>query len=529
MKRGIKNSNSLQENILLLHAYQNLNVEKQNLAEENTQLKAKLDYANKVINVFKEREALNKLRKFGKKSEAHLEENYGLQQQLPIFDATEEEAGKVPAEAKPEQETITYTRKKQKSNGRRIDTSKLPREKQNHDLTDAEKHCDKCGKLMEQFGEDISEQLDYIPAQVKVIEHVCPKYSCRCCNTAKSAKKHEAPIAKSMATASLLSEIIISKYEHHLPLYRQSKIFMQQGIDIPANTLGNWIMQSGEALSPLGLALKTEINNTHNLQADESPVTMLSQKSKGYMWCYNSLEPENRFVLFEYSNNRSSDTVNKTLANYSGIMQTDGYDGYNYLRAKKEIIAIGCFAHCRRKFAEIIKIGITGKADEALAFIKKLYEIEAKAREEKLDFNARKELRQKYSKPILDEMLVWLQKTEPLAPPQSALGKAITYALNQWKYLCRYIEHGEAEIDNNFAENQIRPFALGRKNWMFIGNENAANTAALLYSLIQTCKLHNINARVYLTYVLNQAGKMLRKEIDPRSLLPQFIDKTLLL
>jgi transposase len=305
-------------------------------------------------------------------------------------------------------------------------------------------------------------------------------------------------------------------------------MFMQHGIDIPANTLGNWVMQSGEALSPLALALKAEINNTNNLQADETPVTVLSQKSKGYMWCYHSCKPEDRFVLFEYSNNRSSDTVNATLVNYEGILQTDGYDGYNQMRKKEEIISIGCMAHCRRKFAEIIKIGLTGKADEVIAYIKKLYEVEAKAREEKLDFNARKELRQKYAKPILDEMLTWLQKTEPLAPPKSALGAAITYALNQWKYLCRYVEYGEAEIDNNLAENQIRPFALGRKNWMFIGNENAANTAALLYSLIQTCKLHGINARAYLTYVLNQSGRMLRKEVDPKSLLPQFIDKTLL-
>lgn len=522
MKCEIKKDNFLQENFLLLHAYQNLD-------EENTQLKAKLDYANKIINIYKEQERLNKLRRFGKKSEAHLEKEYGVQQQLPFFDTIEEDE-KNPTETKPEQETITYTRNKKKSKvGRRIDTSKLPREKQNHDLTDAEKHCDKCGKMMEQFGEDISEQLVYIPAQVKVIEHVCPKYSCRCCNTAKSAKKPETPIAKSMATASMLSEVIISKYEHHQPLYRQSKIFMQQGIDIPANTLGNWVMQSGEALSPLGLALKAEINHTHNLQADETPVTMLSQQNKGYMWCYHSCEPKNRFVLFEYSDNRSSDTVNKTLANYSGIMQTDGYEGYNYMRKKEGIISIGCMAHCRRKFAEVIKIGITGKADEALAFIKKLYEIEAKSREKKLDFNARKELRQKYAKLILDEMLVWLQKTKSEALPQSALGKAISYALNQWKFLCCYIEHGEAEIDNNWAENQIRPFALGRKNWMFIGNKDAANTAALLYGLIQTCKMHSINARAYLTYVLNQTGKMLRKEIDPRSLLPQFIDKSLLL
>lgn len=520
MEYNTKQDDFSEENFVLL---QDVN---HKLTEENSCLKEQLDYANKIINIYKEQERLLKLRKFGKKSEAHLEEKYGTQLTLPFFDATEEEAGQVPTE--PEKETITYTRKKQQNNGRRIDTAKLPRERKFHELSDAEKHCGKCGKLMEKFGEDNSEQLEYIPAQLKVIEHVCAKYACRCCNTAKSAKKPESPIAKSMASASLLSEVIISKYEHHLPLYRQSKIFMQNGADIPANTLGNWVMQSGEALSLIGVALRSEINNTGILQADETPVVVLDKKGKGYMWCYHSCEPENRFVLFEYSSTRSSDTVNATLANYTGILQTDGYEGYNQIQKKKGIIAVECWAHCRRKFAEIIKIGITGKANEAIGYIKKLYEIETEAREEKLNFAARKKLRQTRAKPILDELLSWLKKTKPEALPKSALGGAITYALNQWEYLYRYIEHGEVEIDNNLAENQIRPFALGRKNWMFIGNADAANTAALLYSLIQTCKLHGINARTYLTYVLHQACKMRHKEIDPKSLLPQFIDKNLL-
>lgn len=163
-----------------------------------------------------------------------------------------------------------------------------------------------------------------------------------------------------------------------------------------------------------------------------------------------------------------------------------------------------------------------------MSYIGKLYQIESSIPKEQIDFAAREELRQKRAKPILDEMKIWLEKSLLQAPPQSAIGKALSYTSKQWEHLCRYIDHGEVEIDNNLVENQIRPFALGRKNWLFAGNERGANMAALFYSLIQSCKLNGINARSYLNYVLNQAGKMSRREINPKILLPQFIDRNLL-
>lgn len=380
-----------------------------------------------------------------------------------------------------------------------------------------------------QAGEDISRQLKYIPAQIKVIEHVTPKYICRTCKTIKQASKTElSPIPKAMAEASLISEVIVSKYDNHLPLYRQSKIFSCQGIDIPANTLGNWVMQSGGILQPLGQALKQELNNTKILQADETPVEILRKTGKGYMWVYHSCEPKNRFVLFEYSDNRAAATVENNLQNYAGILQTDGYSGYNKIRSQQEIIAIGCFAHCRRKFAEIVKLGQSGIAAQIIKFIQKLYQIETLAKDKQMSFIQRRYLRRKRAKPILRKIYQLLRTTAPRTAPKGALGKAIHYALSQWQYLYRYVNHGEAEIDNNWVENQIRPFALGRKNWLFIGNQKAANTASLLYSLIQTCKINAINPRSYLTYVLNQAHKVRRGDIDPKILLPQFIDKQLL-
>ncbi|TAL62417.1 MAG: IS66 family transposase [Legionella sp.] len=490
------------------------------LSKENSQLKAKLEATEEKLTWFIEQIKLGKQRQFGKASETSGQ----LQLEL-VFDEAEESVEAKETEEPADTETITYTRKK-KTVGRKIDTDQLPREQIIYDLTEEEKHC-KCGGQLEKFGEDKSEQLEYIPAQLKVIEHICSKYTCRSCETIKTASKPEMPIAKCMAAPSLITEVIIKKYEHHLPWYRQSKIFAQEGIDIPANTICNWFLQAGEVLFPLQSALKEQLNNTKVLQADETPVKVLQDNIRGYMWCYHSCEPQNRFVLFEYNDSRSGKVVSDNLKDYQGILQTDGYSGYNGMRAKVGVINLGCWAHCRRKFADVVKISTsTGKAHEAMKWIGKLYQIESIAREQGYDFAVRKKLRQDQAPPILEKIHKLVAQST--ASSKSVLGSAITYTLNQWKYLVKYVDYGEAEIDNNWVENQIRPFAIGRKNWMLIGNERAAKTAAFFYSIIQTCRLNNIDPRKYLIYVLSQVGNMRRGDINPSGLLPQFIDKTLL-
>lgn len=521
MENKVNEHHYTPENIALLIA---TNVR---LSEENLQLKTNLEAAEKKLAWLIEQVKLSRHRQFSQQNE----KSKYLDLQLELaFDEAGDEEDNSGEEAKSEElvatETITYSRKK-KSVGRRIDTSKLLREVVTHDLSEAEKRCDKCGSQLEKFGEDRSEQLEYIPAQVKVIEHISPKYTCRCCETVKTGAKPEVPIAKSMAAPSLIAEVIIKKFEHHLPWYRQSKIFTQDGLDIPANTIGNWFMEAGEVLEPLSIALKNEVNNTNNLQADETPVKVLKNNHRGYMWGYHSLKPNNRFILFEYNESRSGKVASDNLKNYRGILQTDGYGGYNNLRIKDDIIAIGCWAHCRRHFTDVIKIAISnGKAHEIVKWIGKLYQIEDKAREQNLSFAARKDLRQSHAPPILQKIHELLTKSIP--PPKSVLGKAMAYALNHWEYLIKYVDHGEAEIDTNLIENQIRPFAVSRKNWLFLGNEKAAHTAALFYSLIQTCRLNNLDPKKYLIYILYQAGRMRRNEINPSSLLPQFIDKALL-
>ena len=511
-----ENHSNVPENIALLIETNS------NLSEEVLQLKTDLEEAEKKIALLLEQIKLNRLRRFGRKAE-----NSAQLQLEFVFDEDNEPQDEDTTKPNEEPtETITYTRKK-RAVGRKIDTCDLPREQIVYDLTEDEKHC-KCGGQLKKFGEDKSEQLEYIPAQIKVIEHICAKYSCNCCETVKTAAKPEMPIAKSMAAPSLITEVIIKKYEHHIPWYRQSKIFAQDGIDIPANTICNWFLQAGEVLEPLNTALKNQLNHTGVLQVDETPVKVLKKESKGYMWCYHSYEPKNKFILFEYNNSRESESVNDNLKNYQGILQTDGYSGYNFIGKKDGIIKVGCFAHCRRKFAEVVKISSsTGKAHEVIKWIGKLYQIESKAREEQLDFAARKKLRQDQAVPILEKIHDLVTKST--APPKSALGRAIFYTTNQWEELNSYVNHGEAEIDNNWVENQIRPFAIGRKNWMFLGNEKAGKTAAFFYSILQTCRMNNIDARKYLIYVLLQVGKMRRGEVEPGTLLPQFIDKSLLL
>ncbi len=263
-----------------------------------------------------------------------------------------------PSEA--EKETITYIREK-KSNNCKIDTSKLQREIVVHDLSEEEKSCACCQSAMIPIGKDKSEKLEYLPATLKVVEHQCIKYACRQCETIKSGQKSDEVIPKSMAGTSLLTEIILSKYQAHIPLYRQSKIFAHNQLDIPANTLGNWVLQVGEALEPLAQAQRQQLASVKALQADETPVKNKEQDKKSYMWCYHSLDPGNRFVIFAYNASRSAQVPLEMLADFSGILQTDGYSGYTALRQKANIIGVGCFAHIRRKFADVIKVANSKK------------------------------------------------------------------------------------------------------------------------------------------------------------------------
>jgi transposase len=496
-----------------------VSIENVELKLEVISLKAQLTRANALIKIYEEQIHLAKLQKFAKRSE----KTQNLT--LPLFD--EQENDEVVETIEPldeEREQVTYSRRKPKV-GRKLDTSKLPREQRIYDLPEADKICG-CGNHLEKMGQESSEQLEYIPAVLKVIEHIKIKYTCRHCETITSQSKPESPLPKSMASSSLISDVIIKKYDHHLPLYRQSQIFAQEGIDIPDNTLGNWVMGAATVLEPLGVALWQQLMKVHQLQADETTVKILKPEQKGYWWGYHSLEENNRFIVFEFSLTRGAVVANARLSGYSGILQTDGYSGYNDLRAKSNITAAGCWDHARRKFTDCIKV--TGHDEQSIAakflkLINKLYKIERDCKA--ASSQQRLKTRQERAKPIIESLLEQAKKVN--APPKSALAKAITYIINQYDDLSTYLSY-DIPISNCLIENHIRPFALGRKNWLFVGNEVAANKSALLYSLIQTCKINHINPKQYLIFVLNQVHAMRRGEIDPVSLLPQFVDPNLL-
>jgi transposase len=242
-------------------------------------------------------------------------------------------------------------------------------------------------------------------------------------------------------------------------------------------------------------------------------------------WGYHSCDPGNRFIFFEYSPSRSAATPNETLKDFTGLLQTDGYSSYNDLRKKPPVINFGCWDHGRRKFTDVVKVADKekkGKAAQLLLPINRLYEIEREAKE--MNVNERTAYRQEKAKPVID--VIWEEVSKIQAPPKSLLGVAATYIINQWLYLIAYLNYGEVPISNCRIENQVRPFAVGRRNWSFTGTPESANKAALLYSLIQSCRMNGIDPRKYLEYVLNLSNAMRRGSVSPHSLLPQFINKS---
>lgn len=460
------------------------------------------------VNRLKEQIALMQQRKFGKKSESNV--------------------GEPTVDNQPLENVQGYTRRKgNKTKGRLLDLSKLPRHKFYHKLPEDELHCKICDNLLVEIGQDISEQLEVLPLRLYVAEHIRLKYACRSCETVKMAHKEKAPIPKSLAGGSLLTEIIVNKYQYHLPLYRQSKILSSYGVLIPDNTLGQLIIQSGNGLVPLlEEAWRTLLTATY-LQVDETPVKVLRPEKRGYLWIYFAPHVGQGLVIFDLSLTRSGAIAENRLKNYKGLLQTDGYNGYQNLRERKGIVGVGCLSHSRRKFVEILKISNNpnGIAAQMIEKLKPLYALEGKLRDLKATFHTRKRLRQKQAWPILKGIYPWLKQQLIKAPPKSKLALAIKYTLNQWPYLIAYLRHGAAEIDTNLVENNIRPTALGKKNWLFMGHEDSGKIHGLWYSLVLSAILNGLNPRVYIHYLLTQIHNIRIGKIDVASLLPHTIEQ----
>ena len=379
---------------------------------------------------------------------------------------------------------------------------------------------------MSRIGEEISEQLEFTPAVLKVLQHVRPKYACKSCEEGvKIAPVPVVILPKSIATPGLLAHILACKFEDHLPLYRQEQIWQRLGVELPRATLCNWVLKCGELFVPLVELLKEELLERNYVHADETTVQVLKEDgktatSKSYMWVYLTGGVEKPILIYEYAPGRGAIFPTIFLERFKGYLQTDAYGGYNSLRAREDIKVLGCMAHVRRKFVEIVKrSNKKGKAHIAVTYISKLYAIEKQAREQNLTSEEIFELRQEKSKPILEKFKVFLDELVPRVPPKSAFGLAIAYALNAWIAINIYLEEGRLNIDNNPVENKIRPFALGRRNWLFMGNARGAKAAATIFSLIESAKANGLEAYYYLRHILSKLPSCKTKD-DLRALLP---------
>ena len=423
---------------------------------------------------------------------------------------------------------MTYMATRRKPGGRRALPPELPRITVNHDIPDAEKVCQKDGTVLHRIGEVVSEQLDIVPMRIQVIRHVRHSYGCRCCGeTVKTAALPAQPIPQSMASPGTLAHLAVSKYAEHLPLYRQEQILKRHGLDITRATLAQWMLDLGELVTPLVNLLQDHLLAGPRIQMDETPLQVLKEDgkpatSRSYMWVRRGGPPDHPIILFDYHPSRSGQVAQRLLEGYSGVLQTDGYGGYDAFAQRPGIIHAGCFAHARRKFVETVQslpkaAQAKSKANEAILLIAKLYDIEREMKN--ANDEARKIAREERSTPVLNELRQWLKHTAPNVPPGSLFGKALHYLHAQWPKLIRYVDDGGIPIDTNLVENAIRPFALGRRNWLFSATPKGATASARLFSLIETAKAGHIEPYRYLHDVFTQLPQAKTLE-DYEQLLP---------
>lgn len=369
--------------------------------------------------------------------------------------------------------------------------------------------CPCCGGPLHAIGETISEMLDHVPARLRVIRICRPRYGCRTCGTIHQAPAPERPIAKGLASPALLAHVLVSKYCDHLPLYRQSQIFARQDVEIDRSTLANWVGGACWWLEPLQTRLAEHIFASQKLFADDTPIPVLEpgrgRTKTGRLWVYARDDrpwngPDPPAAVYLYSPDRKAERPVSHLANFKGVLQVDGYPGFEQLGADIRLAA--CWAHARRKFYEVHQATGSPIAAEALRRIAELYAIETVIRGQVAA--ARENVRRARSLPIVTAMKAWLETQLAQIPPRGGLADAIRYALARWGALCQFLDDGRIELDNNAVERAIRPIALGRKNHLFAGSDGGADRWATVCSLITTAKLNHVEPFVYLADVLER-------------------------
>jgi len=460
--------------------------------------------------------------KFGRKSE-----NLSGQREL-LFDEAESIRAK-----EPDSEFTQVKTHKRKVGGRKPFPKSIPREEIIHDIDPVDKRCTCCGEDLQKIGEETSEKLDIVPVKIVVHKHIRPKYTCKSCLNAGNPPEFKiAPmppeiLPKSIATAGLFAHVLTNKFCDHLPYYRQEKIFQRYGIEISAANLSNWQIQFYERFDRLEEFFWEDLLQEKIILADETPLQVMREaerKNTQKSWMFAFATEKLRF--FQYRETRSAGFLSERFRDFRGVLASDGYKSYDTLCRRIKIQHAACWAHTRRKFMDAIKNSKTESfAHQIIEEIRKLYAVEAISREKEYPPEKILECRWEHSRHIVDRIFELLKNKQGTIPREQPLGKAIRYALGQEIKLRLFLENCNIPIDTNAVENAIRPFVIGRKNWMISGCPRGADSSALIYSLIETAKANDLEPWAYLRYLFEKLP-LCQSDDAMRALLPHRVDPT---
>jgi transposase len=440
--------------------------------------------------------------------------------QLSMFDEGESDGSAPVATVTPDDPASLIVREHpRRGGGRGRLPEHLPREVVEHDIDENKKSCPCCGETRQRIGCETSEQLEFVPAVLKVIEHRRWKYACRRCEEQVIiAPVPDKPIAKGLPGPGLLSSVVVSKYADHLPLYRLEDVFARSGVDLSRSTLCRWAMQAAAILEPVYRAMIARVRASDSIHTDDTPVPVLdaslpkTRTARFWVYCGDWRNP---FTVYDYTTSRKRDGPVEFLKSFEGYLHADAFAGYDGIYAAGSVKQVLCWAHARRKFYDARTVQ-PEVAHIALAYIARLYRVERDAKEligpDGLEseqawlvwHQQRLGLRQQHSVSILDEFCKWLHGTEPSVLPKSPIGQALQYVLPRWDGLVRYCENGALSIDNNLSERSVRPVAIGRKNYLFMGSDNGGKAAAILYSMMASAKANQVEPFAYVRDLLSQ-------------------------
>ena len=442
-------------------------------------------------------------------------ERYNAEQKSLLEDEIEADLAAVAVEIEQLQPPAAAPDAKQQPKRQPLPTQ-LPRREIHHEPESTTCSTPGCGCQMKRIGEDVAEKLDYVPGMFTVERHIRGKWACAKCETIQQAPVDAHVIDKGIPTAGLLAQVLVAKYVDHLPLYRQESIFGRAGLAIPRSTLAQWVGTCGVRLQPLVAALKAEILSHRVLHADETPVQMLKPGKgtthRAYLWAYAPGAFEDiKAVVYDFCESRAGEHARAFLGDWKGSLVCDDFSGYK-ARFANGITEAGCLAHARRKFFDLHAANKSQIAGFALEQFSKVYDIEREVKD--LNADQRQKIRQQHSKPVLNALHEWMTLQRHKMPDSSATARALDYSLRRWTALTRFADDGQLPVDNNWIENQIRPIAIGRNNWLFAGSLRAGQRAAAVMSLVQSARMNGHDPYAYLRDVLTRLPTHRARDID---------------